>query len=82
MLSNWISTITGAFTEFLDGTGTGIVDFFKVMVIQSSIGSDGVRTFSTTGELTTLAQIGLIGFGISVALGVINWARRKVSRAR
>lgn len=82
MLGNWVKAITDAFGGFLDGIGTAIVDFFKVMVIESSVSSTGVRTFSETGELTVLAQIGLIGIGIGVAMAIVNWARKKVSAAR
>lgn len=81
MLTNWISTITSSFTEFLTGMGSAIVDFFKLMVIESTV-TEGVRTFSSTGELTVLAQIGLIGIGIGVAMGIISWARKKVGAAR
>jgi len=61
--SDVITVILGAITEFLSGIGSAIVDFFEVLVWDS-----------TASSLTTLGIWLLVFLGLALAIGIARLA--------
>ena len=61
-----ITTVTEGFTKTLEGTGTGIVNFFETLFK------------STDGTATTLAIVALSMTGLSLGVWMIRKLMRRV----
>lgn len=72
MVSAIVTSITGAFTALLSGIGSGIVDFFDAVFLDTS---------STTSSpvLTTFATVALVFVGVGAAWGVVRWITGKIN---
>lgn len=65
-ITSIVTAIVTAFTEFLTGIGSAIVDFFETIFI-----ADG-------GGLTTAAIVSLVFIGVSFAMWIVRKVTGKV----
>lgn len=66
MVSEIINQIVMAFTTFISGLGTAIVDFFEGLILDSE------------GQLTAFASWGLAFLGLGFAVSVFYAILRKI----
>ena len=66
MVSEIITSIVDAFTSFITGLGTGIVDFFRGLVLDEN------------GGLTEFAAWGLAFLGLGLAVSIVYAILRKI----
>ena len=68
MVAKIVTAVVEGATGFLGGIGTGIVDFFQTVVVNSD------------GDLTAFAGWSLALLGIGFGGSLIAWAKSKVGR--
>lgn len=66
MVSNIISEIVSAFTSFLTGLGTAVVDLFEGLILDDA------------GQLTPFAAWGLAFLGLGLAVSLFYAILRKI----
>lgn len=72
MITAIVNAITSAFTTLLSGIGSGIVEFFETIFLDST-------STASTPVLTTFASVALVFVGVGAAWGVVRWITGKVN---